>query len=158
MITVQDNLNNKKKRRKNMNSEKKTATILEDVKINVKIKLAALWVALNLLYLYVDIYSFFRPGIIEDAIAGKVWEFQITQVWLLGVIILMTIPSLMVFLSLTLSAKANRWANIIVGIFEIVFVVSGAIGESWVYYIFASIVEVMLLLLIVRYAWKWPKQ
>jgi len=158
MITVQDNLNNKKKRRKNMNSEKKTATILEDVKINVKIKLAALWVAVNLLYLYVDIYSFFRPGIIEDAIAGKVWEFQITQVWLLGVIILMTIPSLMVFLSLTLSAKANRWANIIVGIFEIVFVVSGAIGESWVYYIFASIVEVVLLLLIVRYAWKWPKQ
>jgi len=141
-----------------MNSEKKTATILEDVKINVKIKLAALWVAVNLLYLYVDIYSFFRPGIIEDAIAGKVWEFQITQVWLLGVIILMTIPSLMVFLSLTLSAKANRWANIIVGIFEIVFVVSGAIGESWVYYIFASIVEVVLLLLIVRYAWKWPKQ
>lgn len=141
-----------------MNSEKKTATILEDVKINVKIKLAALWVAVNLLYLYVDIYSFFRPGIIEDAIAGKVWEFQITQVWLLGVIILMTIPSLMVFLSLTLSAKANRWANIIVGIFEIVYVVSGAIGESWVYYIFASIVEVVLLLLIVRYAWKWPKQ
>ena len=141
-----------------MNSEKKTATILEDVKINVKIKLAALWVAVNLLYLYVDVYSFFRPGIIEDAIAGKVWEFQITQVWLLGVIILMTIPSLMVFLSLTLSAKANRWANIIVGIFEIVFVVSGAIGESWVYYIFASIVEVVLLLLIVRYAWKWPKQ
>jgi len=141
-----------------MNSEKKTATILEDVKINVKIKLAALWVAVNLLYLYVDVYSFFRPGIIEDAIAGKVWEFQITQVWLLGVIILMTIPSLMVFLSLTLSAKANRWANIIVGIFEIVFVVSGVIGESWVYYIFASIVEVVLLLLIVRYAWKWPKQ
>lgn len=141
-----------------MNSEKKTATILEDVKINVKIKLAALWVAVNLLYLYVDVYSFFRPGIIEDAIAGKVWEFQITQVWLLGVIILMTIPSLMVFLSLTLSAKANRWANIIVGIFEIVFVVSATIGESWVYYIFASIVEVVLLLLIVRYAWKWPKE
>lgn len=141
-----------------MSSEKKTATILEDVKINVKIKLAALWVAVNLLYLYVDVYSFFRPGIIEDAIAGKVWEFQITQVWLLGVIILMTIPSLMVFLSLTLSAKANRWANIIVGIFEIVFVVSATIGESWVYYIFASIVEVALLLLIVRYAWKWPKE
>ena len=141
-----------------MNSEKKTATILEDVKINVKIKLAALWVAVNLLFLYVDIYSFFRPGIIEDALAGKVWEFQITQVWLLGVIILMTIPSLMVFLSLTLPAKANRWTNIIVGIFEIAFVVVPAIGESWAYYIFASIVEVVLLLLIVWYAWKWPKQ
>jgi len=63
-----------------MNSEEKTATILEDVKINVKIKLAALWLTVNLLYLYVDIYSFFRPGIIEGAIAGEVSGFQITQV------------------------------------------------------------------------------
>jgi signal transduction histidine kinase len=104
----------------------------------------------------VDVYSFYKPGIIDNAIAGKVWEFQITQVWLLGVIILMTIPSLMVFLSLTLPAKANRWTNIIVGILEIVYVLGGAIGESWVYYIFASIVEAVLLLLIVVYAWKWP--
>ncbi|HUX78514.1 MAG TPA: DUF6326 family protein [Alphaproteobacteria bacterium] len=139
-----------------MNSEKKTATILEDVKINIKIKLSALWIAVNILYIYVDVYSFYKPGIIEDAIAGKVWTFQITQVWLLGVIILMTIPSLMVFLSLTLPAKANRWTNIIVGILEIVYVLGGAIGESWVYYIFASIVEAVLLLLIVVYAWKWP--
>jgi hypothetical protein len=106
----------------------------------------------------VDVYSFYKPGIIEDAIAGKVWEFQITQVWLLGVIILMTIPSLMVFLSLILPAKVNRWTNIIVGILQIVYVLGGAIGESWVYYIFGSIVEVVLLSLIIWYAWKWPKE
>ena len=140
-----------------MNTNKKT-TGLEDVKINVKIKLAALWVTVNLLFLYVDVYSFFRPGLIEDALAGKVWEFQITQTWLLGVIISVTIPSLMVFLSLTLKAKVNRWTNIIVGILHIVYVIGGAIGDSWAYYIFASIVEVMLLSLIVWYAWKWPKQ
>jgi len=70
----------------------------------------------------------------------------------------MTIPSLMVFLSLILKAKANRWTNIIVGIFEIVFVLGNLIGESWAYYIFGSIVEVVLLLLIVWYAWKWPKE
>ena len=141
-----------------MNSEKKTATILEDAKINVKIKLAALWLTVNLLYIYVDVYSFFRPGIIEDAIAGKVWKFQITQVWLLGVIILMTIPSLMVFLSLVLPAKVNRWTNIIVGILHIVLALGTTIGESWAYYIFASIVEAVLLLLVVWYAWKWPKE
>ena len=38
-----------------MNLNRKTATILEDVKINVKIKLAALWVALMFLYIYADI-------------------------------------------------------------------------------------------------------
>ena len=139
-----------------MNSEKKTATILEDVKINIKIKLSALWATVMFIYLYVDIFGFFKPGVIEDAIAGKVWTFQITQVWLLGVIILMTIPSLMVFLSLVLPGKANRWTNIIVGILYIVVTLGMTIGESYVFYIFGSIVETVLLLLIVVYAWKWP--
>ena len=142
-----------------MNSEKKTATTLEDVKINIKIKLSALWVTVMFLFAYVDIFVNLEPGHIEDAIAGEVAGFQITQAWLLGVIILMTIPSLMVILSLTLKAKWNRWANIIVGIFEIVFVLSSLfIGVPWLYYIFGSIVEVVLLSLIVLYAWKWPKQ
>ena len=141
-----------------MNSEKKATTILEDAKINVKIKLSALWATVMFLYLYVDVFGFYRPGVIEDAIEGKVWEFQITQVWLLGVIILMTIPSLMVFLSLVLSVKTNRLANMIVGILYIVITLGMAIGESYAFYLFASIVEVVLLLLIVWYAWKWPRQ
>ena len=139
-----------------MNSEKKTATILEDVKVNIKIKLSALWVSVMFIYLYVDVFGFYKPGVIEDAIAGKVWTFQITQVWLLGVIILMTIPSLMVFLSLALPVKANRWTNIIVGILFIVVTLGMTIGESYTFYIFGSIVETVLLLLIVVYAWKWP--
>ena len=139
-----------------MNSEKKTATILEDVKVNIKIKLSALWVSIMFIYLYVDVFGFYKPGVIEDAIAGKVWTFQITQVWLLGVIILMTIPSLMVFLSLVLPVKANRWTNIIVGILYIVVTLGMTIGESYAFYIFGSIVEAVLLLLIVVYAWKWP--
>src|SRR5665648_1176995 len=111
-----------------MNSEKKTATILEDVKINIKIKLSTLWASVMFIYLYVDVFGFFKPGVIEDAIAGKVWTFQITQVWLLGVIILMTIPSIMVFLSLVLPVKAVSYTHIIVGILEIVYVLGGAIG------------------------------
>ena len=139
-----------------MNSEKKTATTLEDVKINIKIKLSALWATVMFIYLYVDVFGFFKPGVIGDAITGKVWTFQITQVWLLGVIILMTIPSLMVFLSLALPVKANRWTNIIVGILFIVVTLGMTIGESYAFYIFGSIVETVLLLLIVVYVWKWP--
>ncbi|HUV83488.1 MAG TPA: DUF6326 family protein, partial [archaeon] len=106
-----------------MNSETKSATMLEDMKINVKIKLSALWVTVNLLYLYVDLYYNYIPGVIEKIIAGEVafTGIEVTQAFLLVVIILMTIPSIMVFLSLILPAKANRWTNIIVGIFEIIF-------------------------------------
>ena len=142
-----------------MNSEKKTATILEDVKINVKIKLAALWVAVMFLFLYADYFTLYLPGIIEDAIAGKIGPFPTTQVVLLAAMTLMTIPSFMVFLSLTLKPKANRWTNIVVGILFIVVQLSSLfIEEPWAYYIFGTIVEVVLLSLIVWYAWKWPKQ
>ena len=142
-----------------MNSEKKTATTLEDVKINIKIKLSALWVTVMFLFAYVDIMGRYQPGHIEDVIAGKMGPFPTTQVALLAAITLMAIPSLMVFLSIALKPKVNRWANIIVGIlFIVVQLGSLFIGESWAYYIFGSIVEVVLLSLIVVYAWKWPKQ
>jgi len=141
-----------------MNSNKKSAGILEDVKINVKIKLSALWVAVLFLFIYVDYFGLLRPGIIEQIIAGEVEGLQISQVFLLAAMALMTIPSLMIFLSLTLKAKANRWTNIIVGIFQIVILLVFVIGESWAFYIFGTIVEVVLLSLIVWYAWKWSKQ
>ena len=142
-----------------MNSEKKTATILEDVKINVKIKLSVLWAALMFLFLYVDYFGLYVPGYLEDVIAGKMGPFPTTQVALLAATTFMIIPSLMVFLSLTLKPKANRWTNIIVGILFIVSQLSSNfVGEPWAYYIFASIVEVVLLSLIIGYAWKWPKQ
>ncbi len=145
-----------------MNSEKKTTTILEDPKINIKIMLSGLWVANMFLFIYVDYFGLFIPGVMEKIIEGEAAHtgFQITQVFLLAVITLMMIPSLMVLLSLTLKPKVNRWTNIIVGIlFIVVQLGSNFLGEpSWVYYKFASIVEVVLLLLIVRYAWKWPTQ
>ena len=143
-----------------MNSENKTATILEDPKINIKLKLSGLWVANMFIFIYVDYFGLYIPGVMEKIIEGEValTGIQITQVFLLAGITLMMIPSLMIFLSLTLPAKANRWTNIIVGILQIVVLVSALIGESWAYYIFATIVEVVLLLLIVWYAWKWPKQ
>ena len=132
--------------------------ILEDVKINVKIKLLALWAAVMFIYLYVDIFGFYRSGLIEEIIAGEVAGIQITQVFLLGALILMIIPSLMVFLSLALPAKVNRWVNIIVGIAYIVVVLGFLPGETYAFYIFGSIVEAVLLLLVVWYAWKWPTQ
>src|ERR671919_973788 len=98
-----------------MTSIKKT-TRMEDVKINVKIKLSALWVAMMLLYIYADILSLFRPGQIEEMREGLMGPFPVNQVSLLVASILMIIPAAMVFLSLTLKPKVDRWANITLGI------------------------------------------
>lgn len=141
-----------------MSTTEKTRGILEDVKINVKLKLSALWVAVMLLFIYVDHFSLFKPGIIESIISGVVWKFEITQTWALSAMIMMMIPTLMIFLSLTLTAKVNRWINIIVGILYILIVIGNIIGETWAFYLLGSAVEVVLLLLVVWYAWKWPRR
>ena len=141
-----------------MNTNVKTTRILKDAKIDVKIKLSVLWATVMFIYIYVDIFRFFQPGELENILAGKVWIFEITQTWALSAMIMMTIPSLMVFLSLALKAKWNRWTNIIMGILHIAIAIGNVIGETWAYYIFGGVVEVVLLSLIVWYAWKWPTQ
>ena len=93
-----------------------------------------------------------------NLIDGEIAGFQITQGIMLVFMILMIIPSLMVFLSLALKAKANRWINIIVGILQTGLVIVSGIESSNSYFTFASSVEAVLLLLIVWYAWKWPIQ
>lgn len=140
-----------------INPIKKTVE-MEDVKINVKLKISALWTATLFVFAYVDIFAFFRSEIIEGVMAGKVAAFQINQTFLLLTTIYILIPSIMVFLSLVMKPRVNRWTNITVGIVYLVSILLSCIGETWAYYIFGSVVESLLIILIVRYAWNWPKQ
>ena len=132
-----------------------TITEKQDVKINVKMKLSALWIALMLVYIYADILSNFKPGAIEKAMEGFMGPFPVTQASLLSATILMIIPAVMVFLSLALKAKVNRWVNIILGVLYTFVNISNLIGETWAFYIFFGVVELVLTFLIIGYAWKW---
>ncbi|MBI5343999.1 MAG: hypothetical protein HZB83_01445, partial [Deltaproteobacteria bacterium] len=78
---------------------------MEDIKINVKLKISALWIAMLFVFAYVDIFAFYRPGIIEGIMEGKVAAFQVNQVFLFLTTLYITIPSIMVFLSLVLKPK-----------------------------------------------------
>ena len=140
-----------------MNNIKKTFE-MEDIKVNVKIKLSALWIAMMLLYIYADILSLFRPGQVEQMLEGLMGPFPVTQGSLLTASILMMIPAVMVFLSLKLKPTANRWANIILGVLYTLVNISNLMGETWAYYILFGIVEIVLTILIVWHAWKWPTQ
>jgi hypothetical protein len=134
--------------------------LLEDVKVNVKVKLALLWVALIFFYIYNDVFSLLQPGHVAELVAGQLEGIQFTQELLFGAAILMALPSFMVFLSLTLPAKANRLANIIVGLFHIVVLVSTLLvpGDLWAYYALYMIFEAVFIVLIIWHAWKWPTQ
>jgi hypothetical protein len=130
---------------------------VEDVRIGVRLKISALWIAVLLVFAYGDIFGFFAPGQIEEIMSGEISGIEITQIFLFAVSVYVAIASVMVFLTLVLTPAICRWANIVLAILYIVSIVASAIGDS-AYFIFLSVVEVALLLLIVRYAWKWPRQ
>jgi hypothetical protein len=137
----------------------KDAKALEDVKINSKTKLSALWIALMFLYTYADILGFYAPGNIEELISGQIAGIQMTQGLLVGSAILMAIPIAMVFLSLTLQAKANRLVNI--GAAVVYILVLGSTffaGRNPAYYLLFAILKAALLALVIWHAWTWPKK
>lgn len=133
-------------------------TELEDAKMNVKQKLAVLWASFMFLYIYVDYFHLYMPGSIKDILAGKMFVFEITQVALFMGLVSVAIPALMIFLSVALSAQINRRTNIIVSAVYIPYTLFNLVGEAWIHMVFGAVVEVVLLLLIFYYAWKWPKQ
>ena len=141
-----------------MNTNRNAVRRLQDIKIDVKIKLSALWVALMCFYLYRDVLGFMEPGHVEDLLAGELAGVRMTQAVLLGSAVLMAIPTVMVFLSLALKARVNRWVNIILGIAHMALLAGTFfVGKISALYAFYAIAEFLLMVLIVWHAWKWPR-
>ena len=135
-----------------------SATALVDQPIPVGAKLAAAWTGIMFLYAYVDIIAFFKPGVVDGILAGKVWEFDVSQPLLTVFLALMAIPIFMIVLSMTLPARANRITNLVVASIQIPYAAFNVVGESWTYFYGLGVVlEVIVLALILRYAWTWPR-
>ena len=140
-----------------MNTQKTPQNALEDIKVSLKLKLATLWASLMFLIIYIDYFALYMPGKIEDILKGKVFVFDISYVFLMIALTSVTIPALMIFISAALPAKVNRWANIIIAAMYIPYTLFNLAGVAWMHMVFGAVVEVILLFLIIRYAWKWPR-
>ncbi|MEU6977913.1 DUF6326 family protein [Streptomyces sp. NPDC046371] len=141
-----------------MRTRQPTTATLEDQRIPLRAKLAATWTAFMFLYAYVDILNFFTPGVIKDILDGKVFAFDLSQTFSTTALALMAIPIFMVVLSTTLPARANRITNLIVASLYVPVTAFNAVGASWLYFYGLGIaLELILLALIVRYAWTWPR-
>ncbi|MBG6095803.1 DUF6326 family protein [Nocardioides luteus] len=136
---------------------RQTAT-LDDQPTSVRAKLAAAWTSFMFLYAYVDILNFFTPGVVDDILAGKVFEFDLSQTFSTAALALVSVPTLMVVLSMTLPARANRITNLVVAALYVPVTAFNLAGASWLYFYGLGVVlELGLLALIVRYAWTWPR-
>ena len=120
-----------------------------------KIKISVLWLFASVAFLAHQILVLMEPGIIAQLTAGEAEGLKIGPELILFFAILMLVPLLMAFLSLTLKDSINRWANIIVGaVFAVFFIgviasVAKLSGEMLM-----TFSTVVALVLIVWYAWK----
>jgi hypothetical protein len=118
---------------------------------DVKIFLSATWVALMLTYLLGDVLRIYAGDFKPGEIAGR----KITQNLLLGIAILMTIPIVMVFLSLTLNYPLNRWTNIVSATVFLGFNLLGLPTYRSGYDRLLIIVGLGFNVLTIWYAWQW---
>lgn len=131
----------------------------EDVKLNIKTRLSALWASVTLCYLYGDYFELYVPQKAQGLVNGV--NLLNSPAKLLAASILMAIPALMVFLSIVLKPKINRLFNIVLGIFFTALMVLIALTSlsAWrMFYVFLALVESVLTVVIVYSAWYWPTQ
>ena len=129
-----------------------------------KVILSTLWIFTLLNYVYADIYGLtFNPvlqkAVTQQLLSGYIGSIQITQGFVLITAILMETAIAMVLLSRVLQYRANRWANIIAGLFHTAFVAWSLFGETpSLFYIFFATIETVCTLFIAWYAWRWTEQ
>lgn len=120
-------------------------------RLDTQVLLSTLWIVVMINMLMADILSLYIPGM-TDELARAAGTTPIAQL-MLGGAIMMEIAVAMIILSRVLKYSVNRWANLIVSLITIAFVVGG--GAAYPHYIFIAAVEVLCLLLILWKAWNW---
>ncbi|MDW4574075.1 DUF6326 family protein [Microbacterium sp. M3] len=137
-----------------------TTRPLDNATIPVQMKLAAAWTTFMFLYVYVDILNFYKPGVVDGILNGLVWRFDISSTLLTVFLVSVSLPAVMVVLSMTLPPRANRVTNLVVATLLIPYSIFNAAGASWEWAAFYGIsigIEVLLLGFILRSAWAWPR-
>jgi hypothetical protein len=138
-----------------------TTDVLEPQPVSVRVKLAAAWTSVMFLFAYMDILTFYKPGIIEDILDGVVHEFAISQTFLVLAVSLMTVPIAMVLLSTTLPARASRVTSIVVASIYVLPTAYNLDGETWTefggFFGLGVALELAVLAFIIRTAWTWPR-
>jgi hypothetical protein len=125
-----------------------------------KVKIAVLWLFYTVAFLAVMMLGTLEPGVLNQFLdTGEIGGMKIGQELLLFFAVMILVPLVMAFLSLTLKDSANRWANVIVGIvytgFQLFALIETLASPSvYAYAVLMEAAKVVVPALIVWYAWK----
>ena len=128
--------------------------------IPVQAKIAAAWTSFMFLYIYVDFFNLYKPGVVDGILNGLVWTFDVSPTLLTFMLASVAIPALMAMLSMTLPARVNRATNLVVASLLIPYSAFNAAGATWEWAPFYGLsigIEVLILAFILRSAWTWPR-
>lgn len=117
----------------------------------MRIILSASWVALMLTYLLGDVLRIYAGDFKAGEIAGR----KISQNLLLGIAILMAVPTIMIFMSLTLNYPEDRWTNILAAMIFFGFNLIGLPTYRSNYDRFLIIVGIAFNIVTIWYALQW---
>lgn len=131
---------------------------LDDQKVPIRLTLAALWTSVMFCYVYGDYFELYRPGKLQQMLAGQMAIGPVSQGMLLGTGLMMALPALMVVLSVTLPATVGRWLNIGAGLVYAGIMTTILVNGAWYFYMLFATIEIMLTLTVVWTAWRWPRR
>lgn len=129
-----------------------------EARVDTRLKLSALWTTVMFFYVYADLFAFFDPKALRQITDGTLLPFPITQSMMLGFAVMMSIPTIMIFLSLALKANQSRWSNIVVGVVYTLVAAYTLTMPSSLSYRYFECLEILFTGYIVWSAWKWPAQ
>ncbi len=132
----------------------KTPLTMND--LDKRAKLSSLWVFVFLNMIFRDLHELGRPGFLEEVMTGVVDGIQITDGLMLVGGIMIAVPLLIIPLIQFLSFKANRLANLSIGVLHLVITI-GVNRAPDLDDVFFAVIELIALLLIIRLAWTWKK-
>jgi hypothetical protein len=123
--------------------------------LSIQSRLSTLWIVVMLNMIFADILTFLiqladtsKPEMFSDALA-----IQDIKIMMAVVALVTNVPILMVYFSRTLAESLNRKVNIGAAVFTILYVVAG--GDLTPHYVVIATIEVVLLLWVIVYAWRW---
>jgi divalent metal cation (Fe/Co/Zn/Cd) transporter len=119
----------------------------------MKIRLSLFWVALMLTYLLGDVLRIFAEEFRNEEIQAM--KMKTRQRMYLGIAVFMSLPILMVVLSMMLDNPLNRWMNLIVSAVFFLFNLVGLPTYKSNYDRFLIVAGLVINVVIFWQAWQW---
>jgi hypothetical protein len=127
----------------------------EEEKVGIKVRLAGAWTTLIALFAYADFLSLYRPGQLEEVARGVMGPLDVSQGTLLLASLIVIVPASMIALSLLLSTRVNRSANLVLGVVYTLVNITNLAGEGWAYYLLFGVAEIAVTVFISVTALRW---